>query len=85
VLNRAEASRYISLSKVELFTFFFDDIIVKILAKETNAYAEIYQLNASLLIHEKRRWKLITIEEIRIFINIYLYFNLYSLKIRTDY
>jgi hypothetical protein len=56
-------------------------MMVEILAKETNAYAEIYELNISLLIHEKRRWKPIIVEEIRIFIDIYLYFGLYSLKV----
>jgi hypothetical protein len=42
VPNRARASRHIGLSEVELFTLFFDDIVVEILVKETNAYAEIH-------------------------------------------
>jgi hypothetical protein len=49
VPNRAEASRYISLSEIEIFTLFFDDVIVKILTKETNAYAEIHQLTVPCL------------------------------------
>jgi Transposase IS4 len=85
VPNRAEAFRYIDLSEIELFTLFFDDVIIEILIKEINAYAEIHQSNASFLIYEKRRWKPIIVEEIRIFINIYLHFSLYSLKVRTDY
>jgi Transposase IS4 len=85
VPNRARASRYISLSEIKLFSLFFDDVMVEILIKKTNAYAKIHQLNASFSIYEKRRWKPIIVEEIRIFINIYLYFSLYSLKVRIDY
>jgi hypothetical protein len=52
ILNRAEASRYISLSEIELFSLFFDYIAIKILVKETNLYTEIHQLNTSILVLE---------------------------------
>jgi hypothetical protein len=55
VANRAEASRYISLSEIELFTLFFDDVMIDILIKEINLYAEIYKLNNSLSTYERRR------------------------------
>jgi Transposase IS4 len=85
VANRAGASRYISLSEIELFTLFFDDMVIDILVKETNLYAEIYKLNNSLPTYEQRRWKPVIVEEIYIFIRIYLYFSLYSLIVRKDY
>jgi Transposase IS4 len=85
VANRAGASRYISLSEIELFTLFFDDVMIDIFIKETNLYAEIYKLNNSLPTYERRRWKPITVEKIRIFIKIHLYFSLYSLTVRKDY
>jgi hypothetical protein len=55
VINRAGASRYIGLSEIEFFTLFFDDLIIDILIKETNLYAEFYKLNDSLLTYERRR------------------------------
>jgi hypothetical protein len=42
ILNRAEASRYTSLSEIELFSLFFNYIMIKILIKETNLYTEIH-------------------------------------------
>jgi Transposase IS4 len=83
--NRAGASRHISLSEIELFTLFFDDIMIDILIKKTNLYAEIYKLNDSLLTYERRRWKPVTVKEIRIFIGVYLHFSLYPLTVRKDY
>jgi Transposase IS4 len=83
--NRAGASRHIGLFKIELFTLFFDDVMIDILIKEINLYAEIYKLNDSFLTYERRRWKSVTVEEIRIFIEIHLYFSLYPLTVRKDY
>jgi Transposase IS4 len=85
VANRAGASRYISLSEIELFTLFFNDVVIDIFIKKTNLYAEIYKINDSLPTYERRRWKPVTVEEIRIFIKIYLYFSLYFLIVRKNY
>jgi Transposase IS4 len=85
VANRAGASRHIGLSEIELFTLFFDDVVIDILVKETNLYAEIHKPNDSLLTYERRRWKSVTVEEIRIFIGVHLHFGLYPLTVRKDY
>jgi hypothetical protein len=42
VPNRAGASRYTALSEIELFCLFFNDVVVEILAEETNKYATFH-------------------------------------------
>jgi hypothetical protein len=54
ILNRAGASRHAGLSKIELFSLFFNHIAIEILVKETNLYAEIHQLNISISVLEQR-------------------------------
>jgi Transposase IS4 len=85
VANRAGASRHIGLSEIELFTLFFDDVVIDILVKETNSYAEIHKPNDSPPTYERRRWKPVTVEEIRVFIGVHLHFGLYPLTVRKDY
>jgi Transposase IS4 len=85
VQTRSEASKYAGLSKLKLFSLFFNDVVVEILIKEINFYAEFQLSNSSLLLHETRHWVFITAAEIRIFINIHLYFSLYFLATRKDY
>ena len=84
VQNRTGASRYTGLSELDFFPFFFNDSVVEILFKETNSYVE-YQLRysffLSLSLSSDYYWVSTTSTEIRIYLDINLYFDLYRLII----
>jgi hypothetical protein len=52
--NRPGASKHVGLSELEFFTLFFDDVVMEILVKETNNYAECHKLHPPLLFLETR-------------------------------
>ncbi|KAF7502482.1 hypothetical protein GJ744_005670 [Endocarpon pusillum] len=88
VENRAGAPRYTVLSALGFFTLFFSDLVVEILSKETNSYAEYHLRYPSfppLSLPSNCHWIPTTPAEIRVFLGIHLYFGLYILAVRTDY
>jgi Transposase IS4 len=85
VENRQGASKHVGLSELGFFTLFFDNVVMEILVKETNNYAECHKLHPPLPFLEIRHWVPTTVKEIRVFIGIHLHFGLYPLAVRTDY
>jgi Transposase IS4 len=85
VENRPGYSQYTNLSEAGFFKLFFSDLVVKIISKETNTYAELHLQNPPLSLQSTRRWVPTTITEIRVFIGINLHFGLYPLTVRDDY
>ena len=51
VQNRPEASQYINLSELGFFKLFFSDLMVEIISRETNSYAESQLQNPPLSLH----------------------------------
>jgi hypothetical protein len=85
VLNRAGCSRYTGLSESGFFKLFFSDPVVEILSKETNSYADFQLRTSSLSLYETRRWVPTTPAEIRVYLDMNLYFGLYPLAVRDNY
>jgi len=85
VQNRAGASRYTNLSELGFFKLFFSDIVVEILSKQTNSYAEFHLRNPPLSLRENCHWVPTTAPEIHVFLGIHLHFGLYPLAVRADY
>jgi Transposase IS4 len=83
--NRPGYSQYTTLSEAGFFKLFFTDIVVEIISKETNAYAEFHLRNPPLSFQTTRHWVPATIAEIRVYIGINLHFGLYPLIVRDDY
>jgi Transposase IS4 len=83
--NRPGYSQYTDLSEAGFFTLFFSDAVIKIISKETNAYADLRCQNPPLSEQATRYWVPTTIAEIRVYIDINLYFSLYLLTVRDDY
>jgi hypothetical protein len=79
VQNRSGESQHTNLTEIGFFKLFFSDFVVKIIAKETNSYAEIHLQTPPLSLHRTRYWVSITPAEIYIYLDITLYFNLYLL------
>ena len=78
-------SQYTNLSEAGFFKLFFSDVVVEILSKETNAYAEFHRQNPPLSLHTSRSWVPTTQKEIRVWLGINIYFGLYPLTVRDDY
>jgi hypothetical protein len=54
VENRPGYSQYTNLSEAGFFKLFFSDVVVEILSKETNTYAELHRQNPPLSLHISR-------------------------------
>jgi len=85
VENRPGYSQYAGLLEAGFFKLFFSDVVVEILAKETNAYAEFQLRNPPLSLYTTRPWVPTTVKEIRVWLGINIYFGLYPLTVRDDY
>jgi Transposase IS4 len=85
VENGPGYSQYANLSEPGFFKLFFSDSVVKIISKETNAYATFHHQNPPLSEQSTRHWVPTTIAEIRVYIGINLHFGLYPLTVRDDY
>jgi hypothetical protein len=85
VENRPGYSQYTNLSEAGFFKLFFSDVVVEILSKETNAYAEFHRQNPPLSLHTSRSWVPTTQKEIRVWLGINIYFGLCPLTVRDDY
>jgi Transposase IS4 len=85
VQTRPGHTPYTNLSEIGFFELFFSDTVVQILSEETNLYAEFKRQTNPLPIQEQCYWVPTTIEEIRVYLDIHLYFGLYHLAVRADY
>ena len=85
VQNRAGSSQYTNLSELGFFELFFSPTIVEILSEETNSYVEFHLYNLPCLLSKSCHWIPTTPAEIRVYLDIHLYFDLYQLTVREDY
>jgi Transposase IS4 len=85
VKNRAGYSRYTGFPEYQLFALFFTEKIVQTLVANTNSYAEFHRANDSPPILHSRQWVPTNTTEMRVYLNINLYFGLYQMAVREDY
>ena len=84
VENRAGQPQHSNLSELGFFKLFFSGLVIDILSKETNSYAEYQLQKPPLCLRENCHWIPTTSSEIRVYLGIHLYFGLYPLTVRND-
>ena len=70
-------------SPIEIFSLFFDDFILEVLAKNTNAYAVSHQPATTLL--QQRVWKPTSVSELKAFIAAHIWMGLHPEPAIEDY